>query len=1001
MKLNELISVNKIVLALIARHIKFLLFLVISFNVFGQQYNFINYSIEDGLIQSQVRSICQDKGGYIWLGTHGGISRFDGISFENFSSSDGLLNDEVYAIASNNQGDVFIGSKGGINIYTKGKFVSYEFRPDLKEYYVLSIVEDKENNIWLGLEKDWLVKFKDGEYTYFNTKRGRIHHLFCDENNGIWVSSRKGIAVVDQAFNIKDSINDVNVSQVLIVNDTMWYSTYGNNGVYFVHGEERSHITTQEGLIRNNVRGFIRSKTNDLWFYTKKGLTRYRNGEMESFTTLEGLQSDNIRCLMEDREGNLFMGTDGTGFMKFSGDQFVSYTVKDGLENDVILSITEDNDNNIWLSTNGGGVSYYDGKQIVNYNISDGIINNTVWSSLKDNDGNLLFGTSSGISLYDGRKFTDMYYKHHNTVWSMYQDHHSNIWAGTIEGLLYFDRLKDTIVNYSMIENINKNVKSILSLNDQSLWFCSDNGIHEYSYSEKKFSWFSMKDGLPDNFIMSAVKDKNEVIWVGTSKGLAYFKDNRFVTVNFSDISGANFITFLKVDDDNNLWIGSNRGLFKLAIVDYDFQQSDFIYYSNLDGLVGLECNQNSVFIDSKKSLWFGTSNGLMKFNLNKQEKGKYLPTVHLKGVRLFFEDINWSDYSNSSINQGVFPNLTFKHNQDHLTFDYIAISHSKSSEVRYQFKLEGNDDKWSPMTSSTYVTYSNLTFGNYSFFVKASIDNKNWTEPVRFDFTITPPFYFTSWFFLLSLLFIISSTWLIISRRRRLLERKKATQLIIDKAKILELEHQALNASMNRHFIFNALNSIQYYINRQDKLAANKYLSSFAKLIRKNLDSSLVNEVVLEEEITRIELYLKLEQMRFQDKFTYAIQVDKKIEQQLIKIPPMLLQPFIENSIIHGILPMDRKGHIAIKVQLQDRKLIIDINDNGIGIDNSLKIKQEKSQYNGKQKHVSKGMKLIKGRIDLVSKLSNKQCLIDGPKQIYDKDNNVSGTTVSIIINF
>ena len=666
------------------------------------------------------------------------------------------------------------------------------------------------------------------------------------------------------------------------------------------------------------------------------------------------------------------------------------------------MSITEDDNRNMWFSSFGGGVSSYDGEGIKNYNISDGLTNNVLWSSLKDDDGNLLFGTSNGISLFDGDKFNDFFNDKDNIVWSMYQDHLGNVWAGTIKGLLYFDLINDTIINYNKIGNINKNIKSILAIDDEYLWFCSDNGIHQYSYKEKNFSRFSIKDGLPDNYIMSAVRDRNGVEWVGTSNGLAYYKDNQFKEVGFSDIQGAKFITFLKVDKDNHLWIGTMRGLFKLSIIRYGaFDQSDFVYYSNLDGLIGLECNQNSVFIDSRNQLWFGTSNGLMKFDLQKQENRISLPIVHLKGVRLFFEDIDLLDYAERiSPNTGLPENLIFEHDQDHLTFDFIGISHSKSSQVHYQFKLEGNDEDWSPSSSNTYVTYSNLTFGDYSFYVKASNDNKNWTEPIRFDFTIVPPFYFTIWFFLISVLFVGGSFWIIVMRRRKVLERKKETQMIIDQSKILKLEHQALNASMNRHFIFNALNSIQYYINRQDKISANRYLTSFAKLVRKNLDSSMVNEVVLEEEIERIELYLKLEQMRFKDKLTYEIHIDKEVEQLLIKIPPMLLQPFIENSIIHGILPLSVKGNIDIRILQKENSLRINISDNGVGIDVSMAKKLEKFS-SGEKPHLSKGMRLVHERIELVSKISNKNCFIDGPKQTYGEEGEVTGTSVAIEISY
>ena len=154
----------------------------------------------------------------------------------------------------------------------------------------------------------------------------------------------------------------------------------------------------------------------------------------------------------------------------------------------------------------------------------------------------------------------------------------------------------------------------------------------------------------------------------------------------------------------------------------------------------------------------------------------------------------------------------------------------------------------------------------------------------------------------------------------------------------MLALEQQSLNSSMNRHFIFNALNSIQYYINRQDRLAANRYLSDFAKLIRKNLDSSQDNLTSLRDEIERLELYLKLEHMRFKDKFEYKINIDPALNLDQIKVPAMLVQPFLENSIWHGLLPRESQGYVQIDIISRNKHVEFMITDNGVGIDNSLK---------------------------------------------------------------
>ena len=292
-------------------------------------------------------------------------------------------------------------------------------------------------------------------------------------------------------------------------------------------------------------------------------------------------------------------------------------------------------------------------------------------------------------------------------------------------------------------------------------------------------------------------------------------------------------------------------------------------------------------------------------------------------------------------------------------------------------------------------VNYGNLSFGDYTFKVISSLDGVNWSKPAFFSFHIRKPYYLTYWFFSIVLLFTFLIMYVLWKWRKRIQKSKQETEKLKYKSKLLALEQQSLNASMNRHFIFNALNSIQYYINTSDKLAANKYLTSFAKLIRKNLDSSSSGDslVTLADELERLELYISLEHMRFQNKFEYDIKISPEIDIEEIKIPPMFLQPFVENSIWHGILPMEKSGKIVIEISKgKQGQISFVIEDNGIGIDNSLKNKTEHS-------HVSKGMELTSGRINVLKKVTNKNIHIKGPYQLNNDDGIALGTRVEIVL--
>lgn len=275
-------------------------------------------------------------------------------------------------------------------------------------------------------------------------------------------------------------------------------------------------------------------------------------------------------------------------------------------------------------------------------------------------------------------------------------------------------------------------------------------------------------------------------------------------------------------------------------------------------------------------------------------------------GVRSFLQPTDWSEQSTGTDANGLPMGLQLAYRRNHLTFDYIGICLSEPDQVRYRYRLEGFDQDWLPPTDARFASYSNLAQGTYSFQVMSRVKNGPWSEPTTFTFQITPPFWLRWWFFATCILILFGIGFGVLRYRANMRERTEPTRQLMLRSRMLQLEQQALNANMNRHFVFNALNSIQYHINKQDKATASRYLSSFAKLIRKNLDASENDTTTLAEELERLELYLLLEHMRFKDKFEYRITVDPGVDLHQAQLPAMMLQPYVENSIWHGILPME-----------------------------------------------------------------------------------------------
>ena len=359
-------------------------------------------------------------------------------------------------------------------------------------------------------------------------------------------------------------------------------------------------------------------------------------------------------------------------------------------------------------------------------------------------------------------------------------------------------------------------------------------------------------------------------------------------------------------------------------------------------------------------------------------------------------QEFNYPDYSTSLSKNGIPLNLKLPRTKNNLLIELEGISLQNAKELSYQYWIEGLEDKWSPNFQNPQITLSNLPAGNYTLHVRANIQNKIFSNEYILEIRIAPIFYATWWFLTLVILVIIGIIILVIRFRIKRERIRNYQELLEFKARLTSLEQQSLNASMNRHFIFNSLNSIQYFINMQDRVSANKYLTNFAKLIRKNLDSSSeANSMVsLDEEIERLELYLSLEAMRFKDRFEYRIDTGD-IDTENILVPAMLLQPFIENSIIHGILPDEtKKGLIELKIIDKSDYLEVIIEDNGIGIDFSLNKK-----HNIKGDHRSQGMEITSKRIALLNKISNKNFTMEGPFQIEGDNRLINGTRVILKI--
>jgi two-component sensor histidine kinase len=332
---------------------------------------------------------------------------------------------------------------------------------------------------------------------------------------------------------------------------------------------------------------------------------------------------------------------------------------------------------------------------------------------------------------------------------------------------------------------------------------------------------------------------------------------------------------------------------------------------------------------------------------------------------------------------------IQLKYYQNNIQLDFNAINFNDPEEDRFMCRLIGEKDStWHDLSTQNMITFNNLSAGNYHAQVKLFSINNRWPSVVKeFALVINPPFWQTGWFRALMILFILATGYYFYRKRIQNI-RQKAD---IDK-RLAEMEMKALHAQMNPHFIFNSLNSIKDMILHNEQNNASRYLSRFAQLIRLSLEHSKQTFITLGQNIEHLQVYLSMEQLRFAD-FSYVIHVDENLPTDMIKIAPMLIQPLVENAIWHGVLP--NKGNKKININFYERNetLIIEVEDNGIGINTAMQQKQASQSA-----HQSLGIENIQKRIKLLNEKYNMQYRLE-IVDLQDLGHKSSGTKVTLSI--
>jgi hypothetical protein len=508
--------------------------------------------------------------------------------------------------------------------------------------------------------------------------------------------------------------------------------------------------------------------------------------------------------------------------------------------------------------------------------------------------------------------------------------------------------------------------------------------------------------------------DNKGVLWAGCINGLWKYTQGKWYYLGDKNPLLKNRIDDLEFDSLGRLWMATKgagvliydgvhvnalttaQGLSSMICHDVFLAGNDSVIVATQNGIsiISKIANQWVVKRFGKDSgmpqtkvlrvrksgsvIWGMSHNGLFGFEINEASRYTYVP-------RLFFEQIIINNKPVKMLNGKT----SLRANENTITIHFFGLNYRNPGNLTYYYRLNGLSSNWS-RTNSTSVQFISLPPGNYSFELMAeNTDGQRSLENIKFNFYIAAPFWRTGWFITICILIITFSILLII--KQRIAKIHKQNQI---NRRIITSEMTALRAQMNPHFVFNAINSIQHYILRDDTSSAHKSLTKFSKLIRNVLDNSKQETITLEKETETIRLYLELESLRFSDGFEYSIQIDDGIDPLTTFIAPMLIQPFAENAIWHGLLhKRDGAGKLTIKVERVDDLLRIHIDDNGIG----RKAAEEIRRLSPRQ-HKPVGVNNTLERIELIRLQYNKNI----SATIIDKVSNdgiATGTTVILQI--
>lgn len=1012
------------------------------------------YKISKGLSQNSVNCIFQDNKGFMWFGTWDGLNRYDGSSFISYRPSviptgESLNNQTIHSIAEDKYGYMWLGTDKGLFRFDRKKQEFRNFLNDPLNRTSIScdtinvVLVNSDGTLWLGTNTGLDLfdpvsgKAKRFVVSEYGNNLRRISCLEPDNFGNLWIGTRTGLflylknkGTVSEICNTCPEIINCNITALYSGrSNMMWVGTV--NGLYKMDTQSRKVLLykTFAGIesaeeVSRWITAITEGDNGNLWVGTY-GNGIYLMSEITGKTTNvvhnpdqnHSLSNNYISALLKDHQGNIWVGTAWKGVCKFNPHAYrfshFQHTPHNpaSLSNNIVWSFLELPDGKIWVATDGGINILNPATEkfsAISYRPNDeyALSGNNTRSFCADKNGNIWIGyLFSGLSCYNPATRKLKHYQNNpgcsnclsnNTVWDILLDQNGKLWLGTFDGLNILDPETETFsqlpegaegkgLSHSVIFSLLEDTKG-------NIWIGTNNGLNKYDPRKKTFTHYlstpDCKNCISNNNVFGMYEDDDGILWIGTMGGGLNRLDpqtEKFTVFNEATGIANNVVYDIIPDNNGNLWITTNHG-----VSQYNKSSGQFTNFDVSDGLQGYEHNLGAAYKNSKGELFFGGMNGFNILNPEKVPDRKIPARLWVSGFRIF-SNTSYREYQNNDT-------IVLNYKDNFFTFLFSSIDFNDAAKMQYEYRLENIDKRWRRTDAQNAMAeYTNIAPGYYVFRLRSISPYQGIKQQeIRITVIITPPWYAT-WTFRISagLAGLVLLTAIIIGRIRRLRKKHAMAQQLLDLEKrLFDTERKALRLQMNPHFIFNTLNAIQYFIFQNDKLSANRYISMFSKLMRQILVNSQYNTIMLKDEIDALELYIELELLRFGDKFEFRIIVrpDESILDKYI--PSMILQPYIENAIRHGLIYREEKGLLKIEIsEKEEGKVVCMIEDNGVGRERAEEIRKRT-----KPEHVSMGTKITESRLKLMSNLYKSEMSVT-VTDLKDENGMAAGTRIELII--